>query len=101
MPWIRAKKQEGDFEGEFWNGEEQKQIEGTVEEVKIGAYNKYFMKIQTRNTLYITPQHHDLSTQIESLKIRKGDRIRIEYLGDKDIGQINTMKEYLLEKWEE
>ena len=101
MPWIRAKREEGDFEGEFWNGEEEKQIEGIVEEVKIGAYNKYFMKIRTKKTLYITPQHHDLSTQIESLKIEKGDHVRVEYLGEKDTGQINTMKEYILEKWED
>ena len=101
MPWIRAKKQEGDFEGEFWNGEKEKRIEGVVEEVKIGAYNKYFMKIQTKNVLYITPQHHDLSIQIEALKMEKGNRVRVEYLGEIDTGQVNSMKEYILEKWDD
>lgn len=101
MPWIKADKKIEDFEGEFWNEEEKKQIEGIVEEVKKGTYNKYFMKIQTKKTLYITPQHHDLSTQIETLKIKKNDHIRIKYLGEKDTGQPNNMKEYLLERWED
>ena len=59
MPWIRAKKEEGDFEGEFWNGEEEKQIEGIVEEVKIGAYNKYFMKIQTKENIKSILKHFE------------------------------------------
>jgi hypothetical protein len=103
MPWIRAKKtQNEEFEGEFWNEEELSKIEGIVEEVKIGAYNKYFMKIRTKkDILYITPQHYDLSKQIESLEIAKGDRVRVKYLGEVDTGQINSMKEYILEKWED
>ena len=91
-----------DFEndGEFWNPEPNDTLQGTVQVVKEGQYNKLFLVLEDEaGDVWITTQCAGLHKQIQKLEIKQGDLIHLTYNGraDDEYGS----HQYLLQVWEE
>lgn len=100
---MNTKNYEDD--AEFWEPNEDDELQGVVKIVKEGKYNKLFMIIKDEDgDSWITSQCASLDKQIKRLKIKAKDTVHITYLGEGEQGDdpsFNAPKLYKLLKWVE
>ena len=102
MAWKSLTEEEisekEEFDGEFWEPEKDDTLQGTVQLVKKGKYNKYFLIVQDEvGDEWITTQCATLHKQIKKLEIQEEDIVHLTYNGRADDEYQTHL--YLLQKW--
>lgn len=89
MAWegTDINEDEGGYTGEFWEPLEGEKLQGTVQKIKKGKFDKLFMVIMdSEGESWFTPQHAHLDRQIQRLQkppieLVENDTVMVEYLG--------------------